>query len=130
MEPEGLLLVVVEVCERLGIQYIVTGSTATIAYGEPRFTNDIDIVINLATDQAAAFCKQFKSDEFYLSDSAILTAIKHRSQFKLIHPRSGLKVDFMVAEETLFNCLRMSRAETSPYLKINRCVFPRLKMPS
>jgi hypothetical protein len=45
MEPSELLAYVVRVLEQLAVPYLVTGSTATIAYGEPRFTNDIDIVI-------------------------------------------------------------------------------------
>ena len=44
MEPSDLLRLAAGTLERLGIQYLVTGSMASIAYGEPRFTNDIDIV--------------------------------------------------------------------------------------
>jgi hypothetical protein len=47
MDPAELLHLVAGVCERLGLPYLVTGSTATIYYGEPRFTNDIDIVVQL-----------------------------------------------------------------------------------
>ena len=32
---------------RLGIRYMVTGAAASIVYGEPRLTNDIDVVIDL-----------------------------------------------------------------------------------
>jgi len=42
MEQSELLRFVVSVLERLDIPYFVTGSTVTIFYGEPRFTNDID----------------------------------------------------------------------------------------
>ncbi|MBL8817244.1 MAG: hypothetical protein JNL58_14550 [Planctomyces sp.] len=47
VEPEELLAYARNVCESLGLVYLVTGSTATIAYGEPRFTNDIDILVDL-----------------------------------------------------------------------------------
>ncbi len=117
MEPEDLLRTVVEVCEKIGIPYFVTGSTATIAYGEPRFTNDIDIVISLTSEQAEAFCKEFNGDDFYLSQSAVLSAVKHRKQFNLIHPASGLKADFMVAPESSFNRSRMSRVRELPILE-------------
>jgi hypothetical protein len=39
MEPSELLRQFALVLERLHIPYIVTGSMASIAYGEPRFTN-------------------------------------------------------------------------------------------
>lgn len=41
MEPYELLEKVVTVLERLQIRYLVTGSVASMAYGEPRLTNDI-----------------------------------------------------------------------------------------
>ena len=55
MEPEDLLRFVVRACEQLKLRYLVTGSTATIAFGEPRFTNDLDIVLDLPADQIEDF---------------------------------------------------------------------------
>lgn len=52
MEPADLLRYASDVCDRLQLTYLVTGSTATIAYGEPRLTNDIDIVVDLPSDCA------------------------------------------------------------------------------
>jgi hypothetical protein len=42
MGPSELLEEVADVLESMGIPYLVTGSMATIAYGEPRFTNDVE----------------------------------------------------------------------------------------
>ena len=47
MEQSELLRFVARTLEALGIRYFVTGSMATIFFGEPRFTNDIDIVVDL-----------------------------------------------------------------------------------
>ncbi len=44
MELYDLLAHVVQTFERLRIPYLVTGSVASMAYGEPRLTNDIDVV--------------------------------------------------------------------------------------
>lgn len=44
MEPYDLLKYMVKAFESLGIRYFITGSIASIFYGEPRFTNDIDVV--------------------------------------------------------------------------------------
>lgn len=44
MGPFELLERGVKALERLNIPYIVTGSVAAMAYGEPRLTNGIDIV--------------------------------------------------------------------------------------
>ncbi len=116
MEPDELLSIIASACETLGIRYFITGSMATIAYGEPRFTNDIDTVIELPSSRAKALSEIFGSDEFYLSDTAVLSAIEHHSQFNLIHPASGLKVDFMVVPNTEFNRSRLTRARDLPVL--------------
>ena len=43
MELYDLLACVIEAFDGLQIPYLVTGSVASMAYGEPRLTNDIDI---------------------------------------------------------------------------------------
>lgn len=88
----------------------MTGSTATIFYGEPRFTNDIDIVVDLTERSIAEFCARFPEPEFYVSSAAALEAVRSRTQFNIIHPGSGLKVDVIVPESTPFNESRFARA--------------------
>lgn len=59
MGPSELLEHVVSVFERLGIPYLVTGSVAAMAYGEPRLTNDIDIVAGIAEQHIPALREAF-----------------------------------------------------------------------
>jgi hypothetical protein len=47
MEPSDLLRHLVPVLERLAIPYYATGSIASIAYWEPRFTSDIDSALGM-----------------------------------------------------------------------------------
>jgi len=109
MEQDDLLRLVVEALERLEIPYLVTGSMATIFYGEPRFTNDIDVVARLESDDVDRLIDQFSADEFYLSREAARRAVDNASQFNLIHPASGLKVDFMVPTMDPFDQSRFER---------------------
>jgi len=51
MVPYELLERVVAIFERLGVSYLVTGSIAAMAYGEPRLTNDIDIIAEVTEKQ-------------------------------------------------------------------------------
>ena len=110
MEPSELLRYMTEVLERLGLRYFVTGSTVTIFYGEPRFTNDIDIVVDLPETRIDEFCRQFLPADFYLSEAAVRDAVRRKAQFNIIHPASGLKVDVMVPPATRFNQSRFQRA--------------------
>ena len=47
MELYDLLARVIEAFDGLQIPYLVTGSVASMAYGEPRLTNHIDIVAGI-----------------------------------------------------------------------------------
>ena len=71
MEPSELLHFLAGVLDRLQLPYFVTGSTVTIFYGEPRFTNDIDVVVALPESMVAIFCRQFPVEEFYVDEEAV-----------------------------------------------------------
>jgi hypothetical protein len=110
MEQDDLLRFAVAVLERLRIPYLVTGSMATVFFGEPRFTNDIDIVVDLPEDRVSDLCRAFPASEFYVDDEAARMAVRRRGQFNVIHPVSALKLDLMVAAATEFNRSRFARA--------------------
>ena len=65
-----LLAQVAEAFERLHIPYLVTGSVASMAYGEPRLTNDIDVVAGINDQHVAGLLAAFPADAFYLSEEA------------------------------------------------------------
>jgi hypothetical protein len=97
------------IIEDLGLRYFITGSTATIFYGEPRFTNDIDVVVELNEQRIAEFCRRFPQSEFYVSEAAAREAVLNKSQFNIIHPTSGLKVYVIVPNSSPFNESRFVR---------------------
>lgn len=93
MNQRELLTYVVSTLDRLAIPYMVVGSFASYAYGEPRFTQDIDIVLDLPAGGVPAFCDSFPAPEFYLSEPAVRDAVRTRFQFNILHPTSGNKID-------------------------------------
>jgi hypothetical protein len=109
MEQSDLLRVVVTGVEGLGLRYLVTGSVATIFYGEPRFTNDIDIVIDIPMERVREFCELFPAPEFYVDEESAREAIRRRRQFNIIHPSSGLKVDVIIPRGSDFDRSRFAR---------------------
>lgn len=82
------------------IDYIITGSVASIIYGEPRLTHDIDIVILLEAEKAGKIADAFESEEFY---SPPVEVIKNeilrsaRGHFNIIHFETGFKADIYLA---------------------------------
>ncbi len=109
MGPYELLEKVVAILERLQIPYLVTGSVASMAYGEPRFTNDIDVVAAMTEHHVEPLLAAFPPEEFYLSEEGIREALAYQSQFNIIHPASGLKVDVMIRKNVPFDESRFKR---------------------
>lgn len=109
MEQSELLHKIVSAFERLGVPYLVTGSVAAMAYGEPRLTNDVDLVAAVEERHIPGLLASFPHQEFYIDEDMIREAIRTHSQFNIIHPASGLKIDVMIRRDTAFDQSRFSR---------------------
>ena len=109
MGPYELLKEVTKILENLKIPYFVTGSVASMLYGEPRLTNDIDIVAAVSEKHIADLVAAFPRDEFYIDADMIRQAIRQHGQFNIIHPSSGFKVDVIIRKDTLFDHDRFKR---------------------
>lgn len=102
LENFELLQKAADFLERLGVPYRIVGSMASMAYGEARFTNDIDILVDLSEMHAEAFASEFPEPDFYVSVPAIREAIRRRHQFNILHLPSGLKIDCIQKKDTEF----------------------------
>jgi hypothetical protein len=79
MEQPELFRYTIDLLERLGITYFVVGSLASMAYGEPRSTLDIDIVIDPTSPQLDALLNGYPDNDFYLSKDAARAAHRLRT---------------------------------------------------
>ena len=70
MNQAELLRYVVETLDTLGIDYMVSGSHASIYYGEPRMTQDIDVVADVTLAHLPALLERFAAPEFCVSEEA------------------------------------------------------------
>lgn len=111
MEQYEFLELLARALESLGVRYLITGSMASMAYGEPRLTNDIDIVADLRSGHVPGLLKLFPAPEFYLSEEAVKDAIRGRKQFNIIHPSSGFKADIIIPKRDAFDTARFERAK-------------------
>ena len=80
-----------------------------MAYGEPRLTNDIDIVAMIELTHIQGMIEAFPLEEFYISEDMIRRAIDTCGQFNIIHPASGLKIDVIIGQGTPFDRSRFAR---------------------
>jgi len=115
MEQSDLLRKIAVTLDKLGVLYAVVGSTASTIYGEPRLTNDIDVVLDLQPQDVESFCSEFPEAEFYLSRAAVESAVRKRFQFNIIHPSSGFKIDCILAGDNAFDQSQLRRAVRLPW---------------
>lgn len=109
MEQADLVRYVIEVLEREQIPYMIVGSLASGSYGEPRYTADIDIVVDVDAAKVGALCAAFPPPEYYVSSAAALDAVRQRRQFNVIHTLSANKIDFMISRRDPWACEQLVR---------------------
>jgi hypothetical protein len=109
MEQSEFLRRAVQTLESLAIPYAIVGSWGSGVYGEARFTRDIDMVMDLPLAEVPRFCDSFPAREFYLNEEAVRSAIRDRSQFNLLHPASGNKIDFMLTRPNTWDDEQLRR---------------------
>ena len=96
MLEHNLFRIFVSRLNKLSIPYIITGAVASIIYGEPRLTNDIDLVIDMNSDDVETFADSFPIEDFYCPPPEVIRLEIGRSQrghFNLIHHETGFRAD-------------------------------------
>lgn len=122
MEQLDVLRHAADVLESMDLRYAIVGSYATLAYGESRFTHDVDIVVELPRDRITEFCGRFPAPEWYVSESAANEAVQRRRQFNVIHTTSGNKLDFMIPKRDEWGRSQLDRRQAVGILP-ERIVF-------
>ncbi|HEU5320092.1 MAG TPA: hypothetical protein VFX28_04770 [Methylomirabilota bacterium] len=107
------------------MEYMIGGSQAAMYYGEPRLTRDVDVVVALSVARLPALLARFPPSEFYVDEQTAREAIRTSSQFNIIHPESGLKIDVYVNPETSYDRTRLARRQRLPLLPGVEAYFAR-----
>ncbi len=105
MQNLNLFNLYTDILNKNKIDYLVTGSVASIVYGEPRLTNDIDLILNLFDNQVDALIEAFPSDLFYCPPREVIKVELRRSlrgHINLIHHETGFKADIYFVENDEF----------------------------
>lgn len=102
MEQIDFLRLVIRTLEQMDVTYMLVGSYALNALGEPRFTQDIDIVVKLQPEEVAVMGRAFPPPEFYFDVHTAAATIRSGGMFNVIQPASGNKVDFIIARMDLW----------------------------
>lgn len=100
MQPPDLVSLFLVPFNTLNLTYMVTGAVAAVIYGEPRFTRDLDIVVDLRPGDADRVAGAFPKAAFYVPPLEVMEEEARRplhGHFNLIHLDTALKADCYVA---------------------------------
>ncbi|MBI1733433.1 MAG: nucleotidyl transferase AbiEii/AbiGii toxin family protein [Gammaproteobacteria bacterium] len=106
-----VLLQAAERLNRLGIPFMVTGSTAMSYYAMPRMTRDIDLVVEIEPADVTRLVGAF-ADDFYIDADEVLAAATGHGMFNVIHSRLAVKLDFVVRKESPYRREEFRRRRT------------------
>jgi len=94
--------------EKLGIQYMLTGSLAMAYYIQPRMTRDIDLVVEILPGIIGKIEQIFEAD-YYLSVDSIKDAVENEFIFNLIHNKSSIKIDCIIRKNEQYRIVEFGR---------------------
>ena len=98
-----------EVLEHLGARYMIGGSLASITWGEPRFTQDVDFVVDLEARHIEGLLERL-ADRWYADEASIREAIERRSSFNAIRLAGMVKVDVFIPPDEGLHANKWRRA--------------------
>lgn len=108
MTQEEVIKKVTQDFENKNIPYMLTGGIAVDYYGRPRFTHDVDIIVQIKISDAGELEGIFEQ-EFYVAAEGIIDAIEHKTMFNLIHLETGFKVDCWILKDDEYSLTAFRR---------------------
>lgn len=110
-DPLWLIQQLSVIFDRLNIPYYVSGSVASSLQGEVRFTQDLDLAIDLQHEQGVLLIETLSPD-FYISEVAVNEAIQGiTTSFNVIHLQTIEKADIFISGKDEFSVSKMNRRQ-------------------
>ena len=109
-DPVAIALHVGDQLDRLGVDWVIGGSLASSVHGEPRATQDVDIVVDLRAHHVGQLREALRHD-YYMDAGEMHAAVKAATSFNAVHFASAIKVDFFVAGDDAFEAERLAHRQ-------------------
>jgi hypothetical protein len=109
--------------EQAAIRFAIGGSWASTAFGEARFTNDVDILADLTKENLERFIANLP-DTFYLDPEDALTALGRGRPFNVIHMPTSFKFDLFPAAAFPLGIQELDRAIPLPASGLSQAPVP------
>jgi hypothetical protein len=90
---EEFFELVIQCLKETGIQYVVVGGIASIVWGRPRTTNDVDVVIKATPLEIVTLANLLEKNGFVYGTKDIAIALKEKSIATILHKDFPYKMD-------------------------------------
>jgi hypothetical protein len=108
---------IVRILSDFGVKFHLTGGVVAAYYGDPRSTQDLDIVVELSVNRAETTELLARLDQSYeVTKVVAINAIEQKGLFQAIDKLSMIKIDFHVGEKIPGELGRSTRRELVPGL--------------
>ncbi len=100
VRPTDVVSIFAPALTAAGVEWMVSGGVAAILYGEPRLTQDIDVVVAMHPRDAVRFAQQFPDADFYCPPVEVIAQEAERAafgHFNVLHLESDARADVYVA---------------------------------
>ncbi len=109
--PDETLSVVIRVADalkRAGVEYMVGGSMASSAHGEPRSTRDVDFAVRMTEADVPRFVEALGPD-FAVDEVALCNAIRMGRSVNIFFLPSFMKIDLFIRGRDEYDRSEFSR---------------------
>lgn len=98
----------------VGVSFYLTGGLVSSYYGEPRFTQDIDLVLQMPDSFSIDSFLHAVSPEYFADRDQIELAIRERGMAQILHEQHFVRIDLHLGELVPGAALRKQMAEIFP----------------
>jgi hypothetical protein len=102
IQYNDFVLMVLDALEKSDIPYLIGGAVAAWAWGEPRATRDLDLIIQIPESAADKLSEELEKRDMFLPAEIIRERLKDRREdvpLNAIHGASGFKADLYILRE-------------------------------
>jgi hypothetical protein len=102
LDMAGFIRLMIEALNAAGVEYLIGGAIAEWAWGEPRATQDLDLVVKIPIKSINRLSKELEKRDMLIPADIILdTILEDRADIPInaIHMHSGLKADLYPVRE-------------------------------
>jgi len=119
---EEFFKLVIQCLRETGIQYVVVGGIASIVWGRPRTTNDVDVIIKATRSEISSLADFLEKKGFVYGTKDIARALEEKSIATILHEDFPYKMDIKgiyeaLDERSLYNRLSLRIFNLEAYIE-------------